>query len=320
MSWPGGNFFQSRAFGEFCEMLPYRGKSWFLIVQKNQNIQATCLVIKVKLPFGFSWLWGPYGPLGTSEEIFEDLARIGQEERAIFARIEPPLGQLTAFGKKMPHCKKWWVSPSKNRFTPEHTLLLDTEKSASEILAQMKPKGRYNIQVAKKRGVEVHFFENFHDIPKKDFDIFYELLKKTSQRDAFGIHPKFFYENILKILSQYNLGGLFLAYIKGKPIAGIIVVFYKNTATYYYGASDYEYRNSMAPYLLQWEAILEAKKRGMRYYDFLGIAPGDEKNHPWKGVTEFKKKFGGREFSYPPAFDIIYKPFWYCIYRLRNLW
>lgn len=32
-------------------------------------------------------------------------------------------------------------------------------------------------------------------------------------------------------------------------------------------------RKHMAPYLLQWEAILEAKRRSLSVYDFLGVAP-----------------------------------------------
>ncbi|HBA44566.1 TPA: hypothetical protein DEG21_04380 [Patescibacteria group bacterium] len=40
-------------------------------------------------------------------------------------------------------------------------------------------------------------------------------------------------------------------------------VFYEKTAAYYYGAStsDNNFRKYMATYLLQWEMILEAKKR-----------------------------------------------------------
>ncbi len=104
---------------------------------------------------------------------------------------------------------------------------------------------------------------------------------------------------------------LFLADFKNKIIAANIVVFWEKTAIYLHGASDYEQRNLMAPHLLQWEQIKEAKKRGCIEYDFWGI---DEKK--WPGVTRFKKGFGGREVEYPGAFDLIFQPVWYKIYKI----
>ena len=59
----------------------------------------------------------------------------------------------------------------------------------------------------------------------------------------------------------------------------------------------------------------------MRYYSFWGIAPEDELNHPWKGLTLFKKGFGGRAEEYVKTQDfIISKKYWfnYIIERLRK--
>lgn len=120
-------------------------------------------------------------------------------------------------------------------------------------------------------------------------------------------------------------------------LAGIIVTFHKDTAIYYYGASSNAHRNLMAPYLLQWHAMMEAKRLGCTKYDFLGIAPPattrrtilkptslfrtptiDElgpASHPWRGVTEFKRKFGGTHIRYLPAQELSFKPFTHLAYR-----
>ena len=99
-------------------------------------------------------------------------------------------------------------------------------------------------------------------------------------------------------------------------MAGGIFVYLDEWGIYYYGASDHHYRNVMAPYLVQWEAIREAKKRGCKHYDFLGISPEDKSHHAWAGVTQFKKKFGGEVVNYPQAKNIVLHKWWYLAYQI----
>lgn len=304
---PYGTFFQSVAFGEFQKKIPGRGKVWNLLTKKTNT---GCLAIKQKLPFNKCWFWVPYGPLNFKGEFFDDLAKIAKEENAVFARIEPPSNWIPEYTEKLKN--RWLIHPAKTRYTPQYTLVINLQNTEEEILKQMKQKGRYNIKIAEKNSV---ICKKSVDFNSKDFDAFYEILAQTAKRDGFDIHPKYFYKTLLETFGDKN-SSLYLAYLEKNVIAGIIVIFYKDTATYYYGGADYRYRALMAPYLLQWTAVKEAKKKGMKFYDFLGIAPpSDEiKNHPWQGVTEFKKKFGGAEISYPPAFEIAYKPVWYKIF------
>ncbi len=310
---PAGNFFQSLVFGKFQETIPYRGKSWTLTAKNEAGqIISSCLLVKQKLPFGLCWLWAPYGPIGFDEKIFQDAALIAKEEKAVFARFEPSLKwEGTAEIERV-----WPFSFSHKRYTPQNSLIIDLDKTPDEILGQMKPKGRYNIHVAKKHDVTIENLSGKRvDEIGFAFDEFYKILRSTGARDGFGVHPKSFYKNLLDIFGVER-SALFLAYSKEKLIAGIVVIYHKNTATYYYGASDREYGALMAPYLLQWEAMMDAKRRGMTSYDLLGIAPSDGKPHALSGVTDFKKKFGGREIEYPRAFDVIYKKAWYTAWTL----
>lgn len=316
---PDGTFFQSWAFGEFQESIPYRGFAQALYIGDARGT-STCLAIRQKIRFGKCWLWVPYGPIGGFRtELFLDLEDVAHKQGAIFARIEPGKGWAATDTAEV--AKHWRVQPSKQRFTAEHSLILDLSLNEEELLAQMKPKGRYNINIARKHGINIVKSDcEFEPGHEADIDIFFELIQKTAERDEFGIHPKSFYKNLLGILGPQKMASLFLAYASDtsganggakKPVAGLIAVYYKDIATYYFGASDHAYRNLMAPYLLQWEAIKDAKMQGYKKYDFLGIAPPGADKHPWAGLSEFKKKFGGREISYRPAFDIIYKPLWY---------
>ncbi|HEC20953.1 MAG TPA: peptidoglycan bridge formation glycyltransferase FemA/FemB family protein, partial [Candidatus Peregrinibacteria bacterium] len=139
------------------------------------------------------------------------------------------------------------------------------------------------------------------------------LIKTTTERDRFSGHSLEIYQKMLEKLG--NQASLLLAEYQGKITSGGIFTFYGKTAVYYYGASGNEHREVMAPYLVQWEAIQMAKEKGCRVFDFLGIAPPDTKNHSWKGITEFKKKFGGKEVGFPAPQDIVYQPAWYQIFR-----
>lgn len=80
------------------------------------------------------------------------------------------------------------------------------------------------------------------------------------------------------------------------------------SAIYYYGASssDRDIRRDMATYLLQWDAIREAMKRGCSEYDFLGIS--EDGTGKLAGVTEFKLRFNPEKRYLPAEQVIVYRP------------
>jgi lipid II:glycine glycyltransferase (peptidoglycan interpeptide bridge formation enzyme) len=296
-------------------------KTWaeFRKIAKNEQYfdlstpDYTAIIQKMNLPFNKCWLYCNRGPIfnNLSKKIFtnflNEAKKLAKKENAIFLRIEPPFQKDSENSKNyIELLKKLKFRKAHASYQPQHTLIIDLSKSKEEILAQMKQKGRYNIRLAKKKGVKIKTGS------QSDIDVFFKLLNETTMRDKFKGHDKNFYKKMLEILGAKNMAKLYLAEYEGIVIAAIIVTFYKDTATYYYGASSNKYRNVMAPYLLQWQAICEAKNKGMRYYDFLGIAPLDSlKNHPWRGVTEFKRKFGGQKVDYVKAREYVFNKFWY---------
>ncbi|NIP32988.1 peptidoglycan bridge formation glycyltransferase FemA/FemB family protein, partial [Candidatus Saccharibacteria bacterium] len=124
----------------------------------------------------------------------------------------------------------------------------------------------------------------------------------------FRAHPKSYYKKILESLG--SMAEVWFAEYKGKVIAANLMIFWGNTVLYLHGASSRDHKNVMAPYLLHWELIKRAKADGYKYYDFWGIAPPDSPNHPWAGITRFKKGFGGTEVKYPGTFDLAINKFW----------
>ncbi|MGL5830604.1 MAG: lipid II:glycine glycyltransferase FemX [Candidatus Altimarinota bacterium] len=305
-----GNIHQIVEWGEFQALEKMRDKFWLIGLENADGkgeLSGGALIIKQKLPGGRCWLYVPRGPLlgkdrdAEMSAFMEKAEEVGRAERAVFLRVEPVGGGDWG---------KWGFRKAHAHYQPENTLILDLSGSEQDILAQMKPKGRYNIKVAEKKGVKVRVGET-----EKDWENFYSLLKETTSRDGFSGHGLKYYQNMVEKLD--GKARLYLAEYEGKVISGIIVTFFKDTAIYYFGVSGNEYRNVMAPYLLQWTAIKAAKEDGMKYYDFLGVAPeGAGENHEWTGVTDFKLKFGGKRVDYQPAQEKIFNMPVYWIMRL----
>lgn len=330
---PLSTIHQASAWGHFLAKISSRGKYWIIVLEEKNKIVGGTLLVRHALPRGYSWLYAPRGPLldynyteKQMEELMSVIQKIAKEENAIFLRVDPPIIQRSGHLQKcdkiapVPHFKNFFAV--KHGFQPEHTLLIDLTKSHEEILRNMKQKGRYNIRLAEKKGVKIHKVN--YEKPKeflKDIEHFYEILKETVKRDHFHGHDLSYYQSMLDTLCCHKNAELYLAEYNRKIIAGIIVTFFKDTATYYYGASGNDFRNIMASYLLQWSVIKEAKKEGYKYYDFFGISPTLQngihiKKHPWQGVTDFKTKFGGEKISYASAQEYPFKKFLYFLYRI----
>lgn len=305
---PYGSFLQSWEWGDFQESLGR--KIWRIAAGENNEFVACGLFLKHRLPFGFNYLYSPHGPIISEtsgvdpRDIFrflaEEIKEIARREKSIFWRMDPAMPDSEEERKEFE--KLGLIKPSKEIQTKE-TLILDIAKSEEELLVDMKPKTRYNIKLTHKKGVRF-----FYSKENQYFEIFWRLAQETVKRDKFRPHPKEYYRKMLEL----PFVELFLAEYQDNIIAANIMIFFGKRATYLHGASSDEYRNVMAPYLLQWEGIREAKKRGMSEYDFWGIGA------KWPGFTRFKKGFGGKEVEYMGAYDMVYKPFQYRLYKFYH--
>ena len=290
-----GSFLQSFEWSEFQESL---GREIWRI-EIGEKLKT--LVIKRDLPLGKNYLYcpRPVWDLDLWEPFLKEVQGIAKKEKSIFLKIEPSKSfkfQVSSFK----------FIKSQKQIQPAKTLILDISKPEEELLSQMRQKTRYNIKLAHKQGIEIGIIS----LPRQEeIESFWQILSQTAKRDKFHLHPKIYYQKMLGILGEAGLVKLFIAEYKNQIIAANIVCFFNETAIYFHGASDYNFRHLMAPYLLQWQAILEAKKLGFKFYDFWGF---DEKK--WPGVTRFKKGFDGKEVIHPGAFDLIFQPCWYRVY------
>jgi len=189
------------------------------------------------------------------------------------------------------------------------------------MLAAMRSKWRYNIHLAEKKGVVIHSYKAGNSDIDKAIDIFYDLYKTTASRDGIAIHSKKYYQDLLLLSAAERrknnapLITLYTASHENDNLAAIITLFSKREAVYLYGASSNIKRNLMPAYLLQWTAINDAKAYGSSVYDFYGMPPSDDKNHPMYGLYLFKTGFGGNIVHRPGSIDIPLSP----LYKLYTM-
>lgn len=319
---PDAHFLQSWAWGEFHSQLGH--KIWRLAVEDENDIINQLLVIKMPLPLGQSFLYSPRGNLvnkklsaqkqqQSTKLLIDKIKEVDEQERAILFRIDPGVfvnDSVTASVYRTLAFKR-----SYKNIQPKHSLILNLSPSEDTLLNRMKSKTRYNIKLAAKHEVEVKRADSLDQIV-----VLTDLIRETAQRDKFKPHPLRYYKTQFEVLHPAGIQDLFIAYYQEEPIAAILINTFGSTATYVHGASSYEHRNLMAPYLLQFAAILTSKDKGITTYDFWGYHPSP--NHPWAGISRFKQGFNPQPVQYIGTLELPLRPFLYKLYtwinRLKN--
>jgi len=320
------NFLQSHWWGQVLEKEKKDVRFWE--IWDNDKLQGIVLLERKKMARGgfffLESLWGPVWSRNIVGSIRGDLLRslykrVLREENAVFWRLSPPAsvlitprtlesGYYLEAGNLEPGFF-WEFFPTLARTRPpKKTLLIDLSLSLEDILARMKPKTRYNINLAKRKNVKIKWSTN-----EKDLEKFWKLNLVTAKRGKFHSHEFNHYLNILKIksINPDNRAEIIMATNSGKPISANLVLFFNKNVYYLHGASGDEERNTMSTYLLHAETIEKAKEEGYEFYDFWGV---DSKK--WPGVTRFKEGFGGTKKYYPAIYEIPLSNIYYKLYRL----
>lgn len=325
---PGGSFLQSWGWGEVQRA--FGVPIWRLAVWRGgAELAGAALVLKRPVPSGQCWLYVPRGPIyeqrssgrgGTGEgqereALMKQMAAQAREQRAIFVRIEPPdaapAGEAAEEKLSFLELGGSWQKADHD-VQPRCTLVIDLKPAEEELLAAMHHKTRYNIGLARRRGVTVRFSREAADL-----NSFLQLAWDVSARSSFRFHPDGYFRAMHEALGSGRTElEMAVAERGGEVLAVHLLVSFGDTVTYVHGASSSRRRELMAPHVLQWESMRRAKARGFRYYDFFGIAPqAAAPAHLWAGITRFKEGFGGQRVRFPGAYDLVMNPLTYWLYN-----
>lgn len=254
-----------------------------------------------------------YLPKGEvlDREVLRTLTKFGKENNCLFIKLEPnvlaPNKSFHQFLLKN-SCQR-----GRSLFT-KYTFWLDLTKPEEEILALMKPKTRYNIRLAKRKGVQVT-----EDNSREAFEVYLKLLWETTKRQGFYAHSKSYHQKLWETLSSTGIYHLFLAKYKEKVLAAYVFFTFKNVLYYPYGGSTRAHREVMPAYALFWEAIRFGKKGGCKIFDMWGTpGPNPDPKDPWFGFHRFKAGFGGRLVEFVGTYDLIINPKAYQLFTFIN--
>jgi lipid II:glycine glycyltransferase (peptidoglycan interpeptide bridge formation enzyme) len=354
-SLPGSHVLQTWEWGQVKSLFgwqPYHlywlhdNEHFELIINKHldearqKHLVAAALVLHRKIMIGgFSHRMGvvyvPKGPLldwnnsVISQHVLLDLKQFAEKHSAIFIKIDPDVeigdgipgkedSHDTPLGIKVIEelrANGWRFSEEQVQF--RNTVILDLHPSAEELLANMKQKTRYNVNLAMRKGVYVRVGN------QDDLNILFRMYAETSVRDGFVIRNEAYYREVWNAFMRVHkqdsphlpVAEALVAEVEGEPVAGAIIFRFAGKAWYLYGMSTLSHRDMMPNYLLQWEAIKRAKAANCVSYDLWGAPDEFVESDPLWNVYRFKEGLGGTVHRFLGAWDL---PMNRMLYRLYS--
>lgn len=243
---------------------------------------------------------------GIWTEVLKFIVEKARRERCWFVRLSPLI--LQDLELKYADILSYFKESPGHDIDGEITWILNLLRSEEEILNNMRKNTRYYIRKGERDGVEVIKTQE-----TKYIDEFWKIYTDTVKRQKWHAYPYEYIKKEFEIFKKDDQVDLYLAKYKGKFIAGSLILYYSDQAIYHHSGILTKYLKIPASYLIQWEAIRQAKKRGLKWYNFWGISPlvmeGGEyqaqAEHPWTGLTFFKLGFGGEVRQFIHAKDLL---------------
>ena len=271
---------------------------------------GTMLILVRKIPIlKTAFLYAPRGPVCDFHDInamrilFEQVRLIAKKHRAYALKIDPLIDENDFKG--IANLRSLGFEYHGDRVGYDNTQCRENYRielngrTADELFASFKPKWRYNIRLAQRKGVECRF------CGAEALDDFDRLMKQTSVRDGFDMRTKEYFGKILKAFG--GRAGLCMCYHEGIALSGALYIDYADTVSYVYGCSSDNLRSLMPNYLMQWNMIKYSADRKRRVYDFCGVPYWYDKEHRNYGVYRFKQGFNGEVKVWAGEFDFTFR-------------
>lgn len=288
---------------------------YIYIESGGKIVMAISLLIR-KIIFGFSLIYAPRGPVGDVTDVnivnklMKDIDQIAKKYNSFVFRFDPEYlydenlekkYQKLGFKVKNRKCNK------KELTQPRLNMIMNISgKTEEEIFKGYSEKTRYNIRLAKRKGIVVRYSRENSDIEK-----FHKLYNITSLRNKIAGRPVTYFQNMLKAFDEKHMR-VYVAEYDKKELSAAITINFNGKMFYLYGASSNEKRNLMPNYLMQQEMIKWAIEEKCDLYDFGGVFELKKENGLYKFKEGFCRQEGVTEFI--GEIEKTYKPFIYWMF------
>ena len=248
-----------------------------------------------------------WGNKGLLQSFKNDVTQIARQHSCLCVRIRPQV----ADSKKMRRTlKAFKFRPAPTNLSVETAGILNLELSDEETRNNFSQSLRRKIRKAQKdEAIEIKVSRDIRQAA-----LFSELHQEHAQRFHYGSFTK------EKLMSQFEAFRaddevlLYFAYRNREVLAANMMFFYGKEASYLFGVSTPLGQKYPSAPLLHLEAIAEARKRGLKTYNFWGIVGLHEVKHRYYGLSQFKRSFGVESYQYTPAHDLVLRPLPYALF------
>jgi peptidoglycan pentaglycine glycine transferase (the first glycine) len=293
---PEGNLLQSWNWGELQSRFGWSVER--LLVGDGRH--GLCSLQRTTTLFpGGAVYYVPRGPAvveAARMQVLDALERRARARGGIVLRVEPN----ARVGDEWPAFFEGRAFSQGTPVQPQATQLLNIDLDPEPLKASFKPKTRYNLNLAERKGVTV--------AGSKDVGTFARLAAHTAKRQGIHLPGAAYYQAALDLFGPGDEVRLYLAEHEGDLLAGIMVFRFGETAYYLFGGSTDRKRELMPNYLLHWQAMLDFRALGCRSYDWWGIPEEPAPDHPWFGLYRFKTGFGGEAVRYVGLYERVLRP------------
>lgn len=242
-----------------------------------------------------------------AQEDIEALKKIAFDKNCLFIKLEP---QATT-GKEI--LLNLGLVYGKPLFT-KYTFELDLNQNEETLMANLKPKTRYNIKVAQKNNVQVS-----EDNSLAAFQEYLKLTFTTTKRQKFYAHDENYHQLMWQTLFPAGIAHLLKATYQGKTLVSWILFAFHKILYYPYGASSRENKEVMASNLMMWEAIRFGKRLGCQKFDMWGsLGPNPDPKDSWYGFHRFKEGYNPKLKEFIGTFDLVINQPLYKFYTMLD--
>ena len=159
------------------------------------------------------------------------------------------------------------------------TKLMDKDS----LFASFAPSARRNIKKALRENIKV--------TTTREIDFLYQTHRENILANNGIPKEKIFFEKIAKYFSDREYK-IYMAFYNDKPIAALLLFYFRGIVEYYTPATLVEFRDLQALPLLIYAAMVEAYECGFEWWNWGGTWESQE------SLYKFKEKFGGAEKCY----------------------